>query len=460
MKADIILHYRDELRATIESNAGISFEIAEEFAFYVNGYKFMPQYKSGRWDGRIRLYDVKTRGFYIGLIPRLMEWAERSGYTIAYANEDEFFKNKMVAAPEELDDVLGRVGKFEPKWYQRKAIECAFEKGKVLILSPTGSGKSYIMYLTIRFLAEHYPEVRTLITVPSKSLVEQLYSDFNDYSIDGWNVEENVHRLYGGKEKETKHQVVVSTWQTAWKMPKPWFKQFGAYICDEAHGADGKCISLIVDNLSHAALRIGLTGTLDGTSMHVLDMEARFGEIVRVASTKQLMDDGDLTDLDIDCIHLKYPKEDIDIVKHLEYQKEIDFLISHPRRNKFMAKVALTQTGNTLMLFNYIQKHGEELKKILEPLCEKYGKKLYYIHGQTDVEDREHIRQILETENKVIGYELKVGEFNLKIRNGEEVKLSDGTFKPIENVNTGDDIDDRWLHENRDTFKDLSRKTR
>lgn len=399
MQNDIIIHWRDQLRCRIECNPGVAYEMAEEFSFFVNGYKFMPQYKAGRWDGKIRMFDVKNRGFYIGLLERLFDWSQEQGYTIGFAHPEDF-KHEVEFEDERFEKIL-KIGKFEPKWYQKDALEAVLKHNKLIILSPTGSGKSFIIYLIIRYMQEVLDN-DILITVPSKMLVEQLYADFADYSVDGWDVEENVHKLYGGKDKDLKLPVTVSTWQTACKMPQSWFNRFGCYMCDEAHGADAKSISAIIDKLAHAPIRVGLTGTLDGTVMHQLDMEARFGKIVRVASTKQLMDDGDLADLDIDCIQLKYKKEDVETVKHLNYQQEVDFIVSHERRNKFLAAVAMQTKGNTLMLFNYIQRHGEILYRILEPLCKAQGKKLYYIHGQTDVDDREKIRQILEKESNAI----------------------------------------------------------
>lgn len=456
MQPDILIHYRDELRCTLECNPGVAYEILEEFSFYVKGYKFMPRYKSGAWDGRIRLFDIRSKGFYLGLLKKLVDWAESNGYTYAFANKEQFKEKRIEFDQKNLDELLTKV-KFQPKWYQDDAVKFALTEGKTLVMSPTGSGKSFIIYLIARYLVD-YENMNVLITVPSKSLVEQLYSDFVDYTIDDWSVEDNVHRLYGGKEKTELKPITISTWQTAWRLPKPWFSRFSSYICDEAHGADAKCVSAIIDNLAHAPLRTGLTGTLDGTTMHELDMQARFGTIRRVASTKELMEDGDLADLEIDCLQLKYTQDDIDIVKHLDYQQEIDFLVSHAQRNRILAKAAMLQEGNTLMLFNYIQKHGEILYKILEPMCKEHGKKLYYIHGQTNVEDREKIRGILEKSgNNVIGYNLKVGDYNLKIPPKTKVAMADGTFKLIENVDKDDDILDSWVHENAEAFKSFAR---
>ena len=401
MTADIHIHYRNELHVFLECAVGISYEISEAFAFFVNGYKFMPAFKAGRWDGKVRLYNIKDRKFYIGLLHKLYEWADENGYTIAYANAEDF-KNSRTSISDEEWEWLQTVGKFTPKWYQKDAIFAALRESKSLILSPTGSGKSYIQYLIIRALLEQFPDGKILMTVPSTSLVEQMYTDFQDYVADGWSVEDNVHRIYSGKEKYTHHRVVISTWQSAVKLPDAWFKAFIGYICDEAHGADAKSISSIIDRLAHAPFRLGLTGTLDGTKMHELDMEARFGKIIRVATTKDLQDGGDLAPLNIECFQLRYGKDDIALVKNMDYEGEIKFIIGHKKRNYLLAKTALAQTGNTLMLFNYIQKHGKVLYELFKPMCEKAGKKLYYISGETKVDDREQIRQILERENNAI----------------------------------------------------------
>jgi superfamily II DNA or RNA helicase len=360
----------------------------------------MPAFKAGRWDGKVRLYTVKDRAFYIGLLSKLFEWCEESGYTYEYANPDDF-KDSRTFIDDEGWEWLKTLGKFEPKWYQKEAVFQALNQSKSLILAPTGSGKSYIQYLIIRYLLEHY-EGKILMTVPSTSLVEQMYTDFQDYVVDDWSVEDNVHRIYSGKEKYTEHRVVISTWQSAVKLPKVWFNSFGAYICDEAHGADAKSISHIIDQLSHARFRLGLTGTLDGTKMHELDMEARFGKVVRVATTKDLQDGGDLAPLNIECLQLRYNKDDIALVKNMDYDGEIKFIVGHRQRNYLLAKTAIAQEGNTLMLFNYVAKHGKVLYELMKPMCEAAGKNLYFISGTTAVDDREQIRQILEKENNAI----------------------------------------------------------
>lgn len=398
--SDITIHYRNELKAYIQCDPSVSYEISEAFAFYVNGYKFMPAYKAGRWDGKIRLYSIKDRLFYIGLFKELYKWAEENGYSVSFADKEEFRSRSTEITDEQWDEVKAK-GKYEPRWYQENAIKYALNNSKSLILSPTGSGKSYIMYLIVRHLLEYY-EGDILIVVPSTSLVEQLYTDFEEYAVDGWDVEENIHRLYGGKEKYLNKRVTISTWQTARLLSKEWFNRFTGYICDEAHEADSKCQSAIIDNMAHARFRLGLTGTLDGTLMHELEMQARFGSLYRSSTTKDLQDEGALSKLKIECLHLKYTKDEIDIIKHQDYQGEIDFIVSHKKRNYLLAKAAMACDGNVLMLFNYVERHGKILYDLLKPMCEKAGKKIYYISGSVDVDEREQIRMILEKEDNCI----------------------------------------------------------
>jgi len=454
--ADIIIHYQNQIKCRLECSGGIAYEIAEAFSFYVKGYKFMPQYKSGRWDGRIKMFDVRTRLFPRGLLPRLVEWCSNNDYVIKIDSDDKAKFRPQVEYDIAFLDNWKKYGKLEPKSYQKSSIETALKQNQTLILSPTGSGKSYVIYMIVRYLLEHTKE-DILITVPTTSLVEQLYSDFNDYAVD-WNVENYVTKIYSGKEKNTKHRVKISTWQSIYKLPSSWFSRFGAYICDEAHGADAKSISSIVDKIPDAPIRIGLTGTLDGSKLHELEMLSRFGNLFVAATTKDLMDSGDLAELDIRCLKIRYSDDDVKLVKSLDYQGEIDFLVSNERRNNVLVNAALNEPKNVLMLFNFIDKHGAKLYDLLKAKADQYNKKIYYIHGGIEVEDRERIRQLLEKENPIVAREIEFDGFSLRIPLGTQIQLSDKSFKPVDKINMFDDIDDDWISDARKNKKFIERK--
>lgn len=397
MEVDVTICEFTQIHCKIKCDGGIAFEIHEKFSFLVPGYKFMPSYKAGRWDGKIKLFDIRTRSFPIGLVPSLLAFLEENGYSTRV--DGEFLKDDIL--DRELIDSTWNKSCFSPRYYQSAAYEYALKKRKCLILSPTGSGKSLIIYGLIRYLLEHQ-EGKILITVPTVQLVEQLHSDLASYQTDGWDPEHLVHRLYSGKDKNFDQRVVISTWHSVVNQKMDWFDQFNAYICDEAHGADSKSISSIIEKIPFAEYRIGMTGTLDGTVMHEIEMRARFGEVFSCVTSRELMDEGTLAEIDIEAIVLDYSEADRKLVKGMDYQAEIDFLVEHKQRNRLLCKIAANSTGNVLMLFNFIEKHGELLKPILEELCEKTGRKFFYIDGSTDVLVREAIRKKLEENDNCI----------------------------------------------------------
>lgn len=384
----------------IQATPGINYEINEEFSFYVPGYKHMPQFKSGRWNGKVSMYDLRTKNFYRGLLPKFIKWCSNNGYSVEILDKSAL--KPQIVFDEKWLDSWENYGKFKPKPHQNKAIKTILGLNHSLVKSPTGSGKSYIIYMVIRYLLEHTDQ-KILITVPTTSLVEQLFSDFVDYSSGkGWDAQKHCQRIYSGKEKNTDHRVVISTWQSVYKLPKTWFRQFGAYLCDEAHGADSKSISAIIGNLSHASIRAGLTGTLDGSKLHELEMIARFGPIVTATTTSELQNSGDLAKLNIRCLRIEYSDEEKARVKDMKYHQEMDFLLSHERRNRILVNVALNEPKNTMMLFDRVEKHGKVLFQLIKDKAQALGKKVYYISGETDVDIRENIRNILEKESNCI----------------------------------------------------------
>jgi len=398
---DVVIEPVNQLYTRLDCDSGLGYELAEEFSFYVPGYKFMPSFKSGRWDGRIKLFNRQNQQIYKGLLPRVIAWLKEQNYTFDIQNKDAL----RPQIPYEVDWVnqnWKRYGKLEPLAHQIQAIEAGLKLNQSLILSPTSSGKSYIIYLMTRYLIEKQIHGKVLIITPRIGLVRQLTSDFADYEVDsGW-TDTNVHEIAEGSEKNTSKKVVISTWQSIYKMPRTWFAQFDAIFCDEAHEADAASTTGIIDKMPNAPFRCGLTGTLDGTVMHEYEMEGRFGPRLKFVTTKDLMDREIVTPLKIKCLRLKYTPDEIEIVRHLDYQGEIDFLITHEGRNKLLCNLALDLEGNTLMLFNYIERHGKLMLDLLTKKAAEKGKKIHYIDGSVLVKAREEIRQILERETNCI----------------------------------------------------------
>ena len=408
----IIISKANHVFLNIQTDAGIEQELSDHFCFYVPGYKFMPAYKNRMWDGKIRLYDLRKKLLYTGLYKYLCEFAAARDYEIEIENNDNYGRpdiTENIDVPALLNELHLTAGgnKIEARDYQKEAVHHALSNRQSLLLSPTASGKSLIIYMAIRYYLSTYDEGNVLLIVPTTSLVEQMYSDFGDYSqYDEWNVEEDCHRIYGGKEKyDIRQRVVISTWQSIYKERAPWFQDFGMVVGDEAHNFKAKSLTAILEKCGNAKYRIGTTGTLDGTQTHQLVLEGLFGPVHKVTTTKQLIDSKDLADLSVSVLLLKYADEYCKQISKVKYQEEMDFIVRHDPRNQFISNLALDQDGNTLILFQYVDKHGKPLHDMLKSKLEEMertNRKLFYVSGETGVDDREQIRAITEGESDAI----------------------------------------------------------
>ena len=253
-----------------------------------------------------------------------------------------------------------------------------------------------------------------LIIVPTTSLVEQLYQDFKDY---GYDVENNCHRIYSGKDKNTDKRIIISTWQSIYKLPKQWFEQFVAVFGDECHGFKSKSLMTIMNKCTKAPYRFGTTGTLDGTQTHELVLQGLFGRTFKVTTTRELQDNDTLAKLSIKRILLNYAEKICKSFGKRTYQDEIDYIVQFEKRNKFISNLALDQKGNTLVLYNYVEKHGKPLYDLIKGKADE-DRKVFFVSGGTDTADREAIRGIMERmQNAIIVASLGTFSTGINIRN-------------------------------------------
>lgn len=431
--ADITIHHKNNVYCKVDAEVGIMQEISDYFTFEQPGARFMPQYRAKLWDGKVRLYNMFSQELYVGLIPYVQAFAATNSYTV---------ENKIPPLPDPYIDVqewlgnlklMGHGKPIDIRDYQIDAVKHAIYNGRTLLLSPTGSGKSLIIYSLVRY--HQSKGRRQLILVPTTSLVEQLYADFQDYSSsNGWKVSENVHRIYGGHEKSNEWPIVISTWQSLYKLPAKFFANFDVVYGDEAHLFKAKSLTGILNKMPECQYRIGTTGTLDGTQTHKLVLEGIFGAVHRVTTTKQLIKNEQLANLDITCITLDYTDEEKKTANKFTYQEEMDFLVQHPKRNRFIRNLALKQTGNTLVLFQFVEKHGKHLyNDIAERAAD--GRKVFFVAGSTDTDTREQIRHITEKEDDAI-IVASYGTFStgINIRNLHNVIFASPSKSKIRNL--------------------------
>ena len=455
---------KNEVFLKVDTEASVARMLSDYFTFEVPGARFMPAYRNRIWDGKIRLFSPASGELYIGLLPYLTKYLQdfEEDYTISEDLQDEKTIDRKI-----LDGFIRQLnirsnGKsIKPRDYQVSAVEYAIRKHRALLLSPTASGKSLIIYILVRYydmlLAEEQND-KILILVPTTSLVEQMYSDFIDY---GW-LDAYMQRVYSGHDRNVEKKLVISTWQSLYKMPKKYFEQFGCVIGDEAHLFKSKSLTSILTKLHLCKYRFGLTGTLDGMQTHRLVLEGLFGSLNKVISTKELIDKKTLANFSIKALVLSYPESECKLVKDMNYQDEVDYIVRHAERNKFIMGLTKAVKGNTLVLFQFVEKHGSVLYDMMKDL----DRKVFYVHGGTDTQTREDIRAITEKENDAI-IVASYGTFStgINIRNLHNIVFASPSKSRIRvlqsigrGLRVGDSKDTATLFDISDDFTHKSRR--
>ena len=386
----------DDVYVRVFGDASIEQELTDFFTYEYPGARFTPQYRARLWDGKVRLYDQLRKTLYVGLLHYVQEFCKRNEYEL------EIDAELRIQCDHDEDYIEGFVRSLNPssrgqpitiRDYQLDAIYTAISRERTLLLSPTASGKSLIIYATLRYHLEYGRKI--VLIVPTTSLVEQMYADFEDYSSsNGWDVEQHCQKLYSGFPKDFTRDVLITTWQSIYKQPKNWFRQFDVIFGDEAHQFKAKSLTDTLGKMDNIRYRIGTTGTLDNKKVHRLVLEGIFGPVYKVTTTKQLMDSGRLSDLNITCVMLKYPDDVRETMKRAQYQDEMDFIVRNEKRNKFIRNLAVKQKGNTLVLFQYVKKHGIHLYEEIDKKAKEVGKQVFFVAGETVVSERERIREI------------------------------------------------------------------
>jgi len=390
----LIISKKNEVYLKIQSEPHVFQELSDRFTFEVPNAKFMPQYRKKYWDGKIRLFSNATGEIYVGLLDKVITFCNQHNYTY------DFVDSKFYGVPFEINEMISResvleymkkVSKYEPRDYQVDGVYNALRFNRKLLISPTASGKSLMIYSVIRYYVEK--GLSTLIVVPTTSLVEQMFKDFEDY---GWNASQYCHRIYSGREKTNEYPVTITTWQSIYKLDKSFFKDFDVVVGDEAHLFKSKSLVDIMSKLHDCKYRFGFTGTLDGTQTHKWILEGLFGPSYSVTKTKELIDMGHIAKLDIKILLLKHNYK-----KFETYEEEIQYLISHQKRNSFIKNLSLELKGNTLILYSRVESHGRVLYDLINSSKES-ERKVFFVYGGVDVEEREEVRRLTEEEENAI----------------------------------------------------------
>ena len=397
--ADIIISKKNETLLNVDCDSGIMMELSEHFSFFVDGYKFTPSYKAKQWSGKIKLFDTRFGTLPVGLYSDLVTFTTSLEYTIEV-------KPSLFGSPNDLDDatyvevknfvnslnIHSGNKRIEPREFQFQAIYNCIKNQRQISVSPTGSGKSLILFSLFRWY--HAKGLTFMMVVPNLSLIKQMYSDFKDYSShNGFDVDSNVQVISEGADKTITKPLILCTWQSIFKQPASWYNGIDSIAADECHSFKSEATKGIFEKATNVKYRFGVTGSLDKSATNKMLLRGLIGEISQVKTTKDLIDDGHLSELEIHCLLLKYNKYSKKLIKDADYQTEIDFLFSHEMRNKLIRKLALQQKGVTLVLFSRID-HGEKLYEDIKKNAST--QKVHLVHGDIEADDRELIRKLVQ----------------------------------------------------------------
>ena len=424
---DLLIRKKNEVYLKVEADPHINYELADFFTFEVESAKYMQKTKRYRgWDGKIRLYSPATGEIYCGLVSYLTDWATQKGYNYQLEDSENFgnpLEENQLVTPEGVGHFVKTLSlPVKMRDYQYRAVYESLRYNRRLLLSPTASGKSLMIYSLVRFHVNVKRKV--LIVVPTTSLVEQMYKDFEEY---GWMASKHCHKIYAGEEKYTKHDVVISTWQSIYKEPNKFFSRFDVVIGDEAHLFKAKSLTTLMSKLHGCKYRIGFTGTLDGANVNQLVLEGVFGRCSKVTKTNELMKQGHVAKLKVKIILLKHKEQRFE-----GYQDEIEYLVDNDLRNNFIKNLAVDLKGNTLVLFNYVEKHGIPLYELINSNTDS---PVYLVHGGVDTNDREEIRFLTEkSDNAIIVASYGTFSTGINIRNLHNVIFASPSKSRIRNL--------------------------
>jgi superfamily II DNA or RNA helicase len=413
----------DNVYIKIDCQNSIRQELKDFFSFEVANKKFMPKARNTMWDGRINLYSGTTGKIYKGLLPHVRAFAKQRDYKINYEEKEKKHISKDLA-----EKYFRKISKYEPRDYQIDSFHHCINETRSTLISPTASGKSLIIYA----LTEFYRQKPVLIIVPTIALVHQMHDDFVDY---GGNTD-NIHCVRGGVDPRTNKSIVISTWQSLAKLPTKYFDKYKCVIGDECHLYDSKSLTKILKNLKNCPYRFGFTGTLKDNSegAHKLVIEGLFGRVKQFVNTKELMDNGYIAKLAVHCMVLQYPRKDCIAVSKMQYQDELDWIVTNPKRNRMLTNLAMKCNGNTLLLFQFVEKHGEVLFDLIKEAAGD-ARQVFFVSGRVTAEVREHVRKLCERfSNCIIVASVGVFSTGTSIRNLHNVVLCSPSKSRVRNL--------------------------
>jgi len=392
-------------------------DIQDRFSFEIPNAKHDPRVKARKWDGIKRLYNRQTKKLYKGLLLSLLEFLNDQKFT--YELDPELLPDEEdQLSTEDIQNLIDKI--IQPKDkngnplsvydYQVEAVKNILNSGNSISLAATSSGKSLIIYLAVRIyqLLDDLNNKTICITVPSISLVEQLYKDFEEYATNSsWSVHKHCQKISGKYKKQVEKQIFITTWQSQQKMSYDDLQSIGCIFIDECHTAQASTLTSILESLVRCRYKHGLTGTLSDSETNQMTVQGLLGPAQTIVTAKENIDAGRATDVIVNMVVLNYQKNATkkfleyrkDYLKgkryepRLAYESEVRFLASYEPRLNLILDMIESVEGNSLIIFDRVESYGEVLYNKFK---ERRPDNTFFISGSVSGSDREDIRLDME----------------------------------------------------------------
>lgn len=390
-------------------------DIQDRFSFEIANARFDPRVKKGQWDGIKKLYNRRDKKMHVGLLMELLELCSNKNWSTyidpeLLPDEDPLTDEDLKSIIDEVIQPMSNGEPIEPYDYQFEAVKYMLNMGRSVCLSATSSGKSMMLYLAVRIyqLMDELNGKTIFITVPSKSLVEQLYADFQDYSTGtDWHVNQYCQKISGKYDKFITKQIVITTWQSMAKLPYDVFENIGAIFIDETHTASASVLSNLIEQATNTQFRHGLTGTLDGCECNELVIQGLLGPAKRIVTAKDIIDKGRASNIKVNMTLLEHDMDTRETFytiaqskpSRARYNLEVEYLNQLENRRDVLKGIIESLDGNSLVLFDRVEGYGREL---YENYKQDHPDSTFLIIGEVDGDEREEIRTGMEDHDQAV----------------------------------------------------------
>uniref|UniRef100_A0A6M3JZ61 Putative type III restriction enzyme n=1 Tax=viral metagenome TaxID=1070528 RepID=A0A6M3JZ61_9ZZZZ len=376
----------DILRIQIETD-DIDYlkDVKENFTFYVDGFRFMPQYRAGGWNGKTCLLNTANRSLPYGLLTDLISFHKKNHPDKKLVIDEEV--KKLFKGPElkiKYDLSL------KPWSFQKDCIRSALKYTRGIIRSATASGKSLVISYIVKTLKENNICEKQIIVVPTQSLVEQFYDDMIEYGID----KKSIGRVYT-KYKDWDSDIVISTWQTLSKNHER-LNNYDTIIIDEVHQCKALQLRKILAKSKRAKYRLGFTGTLHAGNLDNLNTKAYLGPIIREYPSGLLAEEGYISKCKVKVINVDYLSE-----YSGNYNDIKDDIFKNNYRLGIIHDIIKLLNHNILILVGKVKSEGDFLKQYLSTFND-IKKEIVFLSGRDDVNIREKWRKECENRTDIV----------------------------------------------------------